>query len=156
MDALRSQEPGVYFTALAGEWRLTRRASDGTSFEGKAHFRAIGEKSLALSENGIVRMPQGPCLNAGRRWLWQLTALNEFEIHFDEAEAGFPGQPGGRLYHRFKPQSWRDGCSGEAQHLCGGDRYFARYRLSCDRLEIAHRVSGPNKDYRLVSRFQRD
>ncbi|GIL02604.1 MAG: hypothetical protein BroJett030_25030 [Alphaproteobacteria bacterium] len=137
----------AWFAALAGSWRLTRQASDGSYFAGKADFVADGARGWLESEAGTFVTADGRQFAAGRQWRWRLTAGGVLDIAYPP--------PDERPYHRFAPQAEGGEWRGEAIHVCGADRYLARYRLAADMIEIIHHVSGPAKDYRLTGRFTR-
>ena len=43
----------------------------------------------------------------------------------------------------------------EAEHLCAADSYVSIYEVSVDRMFIRHTVSGPRKDYRIETIYER-
>ena len=136
------------FCALPGKWALERSYSDGSRFTGKAIFGPYEKHALSLSETGTLTRPDKTHLIAGREWNWRLVEPDVLEVHFGMAS-------GGGLYHRIALRAEADNWAGEAEHLCGADRYIGQYMFGADRIIVRQQVSGPNKEYDLETRFLR-
>lgn len=129
---------------FAGSWDVTRRITDflgaDGSFTGTARFDA-DDAGLAYHEQGWLRIGDGAALAAERRYLWRGEG-SLIAVHFDDS----------RLFHRFDP---RDGAP-EARHDCAPDLYLATYEFAdWPRWQVEWRVTGPRKDYRMVTRYLR-
>lgn len=135
------------FVTLNGTWKLVREISDGSRFVGNADFTFLCKDKIRLCEDGILTLPDLKEIPASRSWLWEVRRNNLLDIFYDEE----PPRP----YHSVPVKYIGKEFSGEADHLCDRDLYSGSYTIAKDRIEIAHRVSGPKKDYRLVSVFSR-
>lgn len=136
------------FTALAGEWRLDKRFSDGARFCGAARFLAVGATALRLEEEGELSLAAGDSLRAFRQWDWALEEGRVLAIRY-------PPENGGGVYHRFEPQFADGEWTGAASHLCAPDTYEAGYIFRHEFIGVTHRITGPKKDYRIEARFSR-
>lgn len=136
------------FAALAGEWRLDKNFSDGARFCGAARFIAIGANAMRLDEEGVLALATGSSLKAVRQWDWVLEEGRGLTI-------SYPPESGGGVYHRFEPHFSAGEWTGNASHLCAADSYEAGYIFRPGFIYVAHRVTGPKKDYRIEARFSR-
>jgi|GEM_PF-204560 len=126
---------------FAGDWRVTRRIADRAGgqclrFSGTARFAWQGA-ALAYAETGLLHLPGRPPMPAERRYLWRAGAGRIIVDHAD-----------GRPFHAFDP------AAPEAGHLCPPDTYRVAYRFArwpC--WSALWTVTGPRKDYRMLSRF---
>lgn len=128
---------------FAGTWALVRRIDDRRAgqagrFEGRAHFRPA-DGGLDYTEEGWLCMAGGHPLRAERRYRWRSDGAL---IRVDHAD--------GRPFHAFDP------LDPAAAHDCAPDSYrvvydFARWPA----WRAQWQVSGPRKDYRLVSDYRR-
>lgn len=128
-----------------GVWRITREIADrkgpGGRFEGRAVFCRDG-KGLAYSEEGVLTLDGQAPVAAARRYLWRPAGPGRIAVAF----------PDGRPFHDFAldPEA-------EAEHRCDPDLYRVAYDFSAwPDWSAAWRVTGPRKDYRLLSRYRRD
>ncbi len=142
-----SAEFSDYFESLIGAWHLERKISSGENLTGKAVFSQANENCLLAEESGQLQMTDGNLVSAHRRWIWQ-EEQGDLRIFFDESPL--------RLYHGFRPilkgQNW----FGTGKHICQPDTYVGEYQMSADRMEIRQSISGPKKDYSIVSVYRRD
>lgn len=128
---------------LSGEWRLTRviedaRAGERLTLEGRAVFRRKDEGWI-YEETGRLSAPGRPTLEATRTYLYR-DLPGGAEVLFAD----------GRPFHRFH---WADA---GARHWCDPDTYDVRYDFAAwPRWRAEWRVSGPRKDYVLVSDYER-
>ena len=136
------------FAALAGEWRLDKEFSDRARFCGAARFLAVGATALRLEEEGVLSLAAGSSLKAFRQWDWVLEEGGVLAI-------SYPSESGGGIYHRFEPQFSAGEWAGAASHACAADTYEAGYIVRPGHIVVAHRVTGPKKDYRIDARFSR-
>jgi hypothetical protein len=133
-------------SSFAGAWALARdiedvRAGRSGTLAGEARFTPAAE-GLAYVETGTLAFPGTPPMQASRRHLWREGAAGGIDVLFED----------GRFFHRFDPADPSPG----ALHDCGADRYRVRYDFSrWPEWRSEWRVSGPAKDYVLVSRFRR-
>jgi hypothetical protein len=137
----------AYFARLEGKWRLDRRASDGSRFEGIATFQALAGRRHLLTESGLFFPAGSQPMTAGRQWTWLVSRDGHLEIRYPP--------PHGRPYHRFLPLFHGAAFCGTASHLCAADIYDAIYQLHENLLRIDHSVAGPAKNYSLHSTFLR-
>src|ERR1700761_1156413 len=123
--------------ALVGTWELLRSIDNGASMTGAASFADLGGGRLDYREQGQLRLPDGQCVDAERRYV--------FEEHADGFSVWFAETPL-RLFHRVALSQTGPNLTGNAIHLCGDDRYGSRYAFNADgSFVIAHDVSGPRK-----------
>jgi hypothetical protein len=131
--------------AFEGRWTIERaiedvRAGRAGAFRGEATFaRAPG--GLAYAEAGTISLGgQGPYA-AERRYFWADAGLNAIEVRFAD----------GRFFHRFYGDEERPA----AVHECGADTYRVRYDFArWPRWRAEWRVTGPRKDYGIVSDYR--
>lgn len=132
-----------------GRWRMNRRIAHRRAagqwgqtglFEGVAVF-APDEAGLVLDEAGELRLPPGPALQASRRYLWRAQP-DVFEVLFED----------GRPFHRIGRRedvvcAWHD---------CLPDSYEVTYNFShWPRWRAVWRVTGPRKDYTMITDYSR-
>lgn len=136
---------------FAGTWRLMRwiedrRAGLKGQLDGHAHF-ACDAEGLVQDEGGTLRLGTAPPLHATRRYLWRAGAGGRIEVRFAD----------GRAFHDFVlPGVAPGGTTPRAAHPCGGDLYRVRYDFArWPDWSAEWRVSGPRKDYRMVSHYTR-
>ncbi|WP_172330384.1 DUF6314 family protein [Mangrovicoccus sp. HB161399] len=130
-------------SALAGRWQVTRRIEDalagGTArLAGEAVFSPDGE-GLRYEESGTLTLPTGQSFAAAQSYLWRFDPLPR--VLFAD----------GRLFHAFDPAE----PEAEIVHLCGGDLYRGRYRVSAEHWEAEWRVKGPRKDQQSLITYRR-
>jgi hypothetical protein len=132
---------------LTGAWRIARTVKDARSgqdggFDGTAVFAPLADGGLLLTESGTMRLGgyTGPAEQTYRYV--------------------FPDGPGraevfrhdGTPFHRLDLATG----TGEAVHHCGADLYQGTFRvLGPDEWIVEWAVSGPRKDYHMVTRHFR-
>ncbi|MBP7002967.1 DUF6314 family protein [Amaricoccus sp.] len=132
-------------SAFEGEWELTRdiddaRAGQRGRFVGRARFTPAPE-GLRYREEGALTLGDGPALAASRDYLWRAGPEGAIDVLFAD----------GRLFHSFRPAD----PAPAAEHDCPPDLYRVRYDFAAwPRWQVAWRVSGPRKDYDMLSRFR--
>jgi hypothetical protein len=136
-------------------WRdagRSRASSKGRAARavGVAALRPDGDGALAYRETCQLTLSDGRVVEAYRNYRYRFVG-ESIEIHFDD------GPDQGRLFVRL---AFAQPPGGQAEafdvHHCGDDIYRVRFRLDLPYLfetEIA--VSGPRKNYRAVSRYER-
>jgi hypothetical protein len=130
--------------AFEGLWEIDRdihdlRAGRSGRFSGRAEFRP-GPEGLAYREEGRLALEGAAAMTAARDYLWRDGGAGTIEVLFAD----------GRFFHRFLA----DEPEPAAEHDCPPDRYRVRYDFSrWPRWSAAWAVTGPRKDYRLVSRY---
>jgi Family of unknown function (DUF6314) len=130
---------------LLGSWNMSRRMRDfrlGISgwFEGHANV-CVQSGDLILQETGRLRFGAHEA-DAGQRYVLTL----------DQPHVARVKRADGSLFHEL------DLSSGSANilHRCGDDIYRGRYRvLHGDCFFVVWQVTGPRKDYRMVTRLMR-
>lgn len=132
--------------AFAGEWEIDRMIEDVRAgrvgrFAGRAVFtREAG--GLRYREEGRLRLGDAPEMTATREYLWRDDGAGSIEVRFAD----------GRYFHRFLAEE----ATPADLHDCPPDTYRVRYDFSgWPRWQAEWRVSGPRKDYGMVSRFRR-
>jgi hypothetical protein len=132
--------------AFRGSWTVERavedlRAGRQGRFAGAACFEPA-PGGLAYAEQGTLTLDGAGSFAASRRYLWLDAGASTIEVRFAD----------GRLFHRFYADEDRPA----AAHDCAADRYRVRYDFRrWPRWRAEWRVSGPAKDYRLVTDFRR-
>lgn len=134
------------FQALPGAWTLRRAIEDtrfgAGSFTGTADFSPQPDGALLYEELGELTLGawRGP---AWRRWIYALEG--------DALVVRYPGTLA--ELHSFVFAAEPNGAvSARHVHLCGEDRYDARFERGADgSLHLAYAVTGPAKDYRLTT-----
>ena len=134
---------GIDLAELEGAWTLSRRIEDrrnaqmGT-MEGVSVWKpsALG---LVQEETGEMVLGEGRPMQATRRYLWQAQD-GGLDVYFDD----------GRFFHRV-PDAGR-----AARHDCDPDVYVVRYDWTWPLgFQTTWVVTGPRKDYTMVSEFRR-
>lgn len=130
---------------LDDPWSLSRKIRDFRAgvrgaVEGAARFRRAGD-DLLYEESGR--------LNLGD---YEGTAVRAYRYLFPVPERARVCFADGGFFHELGlGNGW---C--EAVHLCGGDRYAARFEvLSPEAWRVVWRIRGPRKDLLIESRYGR-
>ncbi|WP_420416853.1 DUF6314 family protein [Pacificispira sp.] len=126
---------------LGGRWRLSRLVfdfSEGTFLRGTGEMQAVadGARLWRLQETLIFNG-----FEAQRDSLWQIVGQS---LHLRYADGA--------------PLVVLDLTQGTAEdaHLCAPDRYLARFKtLGSDRFKLSWRVTGPRKNYAMVTDYRR-
>lgn len=130
--------------AFAGRWRIARqiddrRAGQMARFDGEVVFMPEGP-GLRYEETGVMHLPGQPPMQATRRYDWRPGA-GGIEVFFDD----------GRFFHTIGP-----GAQPRARHECAPDLYRVAYDFTGWPLwRAVWQVSGPRKDYEMVTRYAR-
>lgn len=125
-----------------GVWMLSRRIvqSNGPEgrFTGQAVFTPEGA-GLRYHEAGQLELAGAAPLQAERAYLWQAEGA-QIVVRFAD----------GRAFHRFDPEA------PAAAHWCDPDDYRVRYDFALwPDWSAEWRVTGPRKDYVMISRYSR-
>ena len=127
---------------FAGLWRLERaiedrRAGTAGAFSGSARLTPDGA-GLRYEEQGTLTLPGAAPMQAARAYLWRREA-EDIAVFFDD----------GRRFHVI-------GESARDRHWCDPDLYDVTYDFArWPDWSATWDVSGPRKDYRMVSRYSR-
>ncbi len=130
--------------SFAGRWRLKRTIEDVRGgrtgrLTGEARFEPA-PGGLAYHEAGTLAFEGGPPMHAERRYLWRNGGAGTIEVLFED----------GRFFHRFDGEDLAPGSS----HPCDPDAYRVRYDFRAwPRWQAEWRVTGPRKDYAMVSSY---
>jgi len=130
-------EPGL--GDFLGIWDIAREVIPArgprAGFSGRAEWcRVPGGASYV--ETGTLVVEGGAPMTAERRYFWG----DDLSVYFDD----------GRLFHQVPARG------GQARHFCDPDTYLVNYDFSgWPGFEVRHDVTGPRKDYVMVSRFTR-
>ncbi|MCU7556026.1 DUF6314 family protein [Alteromonas sp. ASW11-19] len=137
-----TKEADSHLQAFAGQWQLQRKIiqsnGDEFVFEGEATFSWCGSW-LNYQESGQVTAPDGRQLSAERTYCWQPGTSQQIDVYFED----------GRFFHSFSKDT------PQAEHLCGNDHYKVDYVFNQWPVwESYWRVTGPRKDYTMLSRYR--
>jgi hypothetical protein len=128
---------------FVGDWVLGRTIDDGFGlqsgrFDGIARF-VPSAAGLVYHEEGELHLLGGPTLRAERTYHWRSVGPRIFVDYSD-----------GRSFHDFEPGD------PNATHQCGADHYAVRYDFGdWPRWTSLWCVTGPRKDYRMMTTYQR-
>ncbi len=137
-----------------GAWKFTRQFTSYPEAQGSASFTPDGE-DLVYEEALRLKVQEGQTLDATRsyRYVFLPTSLR---IKFSD------GANLGLVFLDFVlPDSWQSelnstGLVLNADHQCGNDTYNATFSLNSDgTFATRYDVSGPAKDYAIISRYFR-
>ena len=132
--------------AFEGRWRIEREIEDVAAgrtgrFVGEAVFAAVAG-GLDYAETGTLAFDGAAPMAACRRYLWRDAGSGTVEVCFED----------GRFFHRIDLEAPLPA----AAHACAPDLYRVRYDFGdWPRWRAEWRVSGPRKDYAMVSRYAR-
>ena len=141
-------EASQVMARLAGAWSFSRVIAGQGSMHGNATFKPLDAVSLAYREQGRLRLLSGAELEAGREYVFR-TRARGFDVLLKEIPP--------RLFHAVE-LALSDGgdLTGSAGHLCNLDHYQSTYTFRPDGgFVIRHVVSGPRKDYTMVTAYMR-
>lgn len=136
----------MQLAAFSGVWDVDRdiedvRAGRRGRFTGRATFTPVAE-GLRYREDGVLALDGAPEMPATRSYLWRDGGGGAIEVLFED----------GRHFHRFLPDETDPGDI----HACDPDTYRVRYDFRhWPRWQASWRVTGPRKDYGMLSRFRR-
>lgn len=132
--------------AFVGPWRISRRIEDHRAGQiltgaGRVVFHPDGQGGLIHDEEVTLDLPgQGP-ITGTRRYLWQAERAGVQVLFAD-----------GKPFHRI---AFGQATSAD-KHFCAPDQYDGAYDFAHWPVwEARWTVSGPRKDYRMLTRFQR-
>lgn len=139
------QSKTVLLPDFLGDWQLTRQITDALHGQngqlvGHAQFLADGV-GLRYQENGQLTLVSGAVLQADRTYFWN-NDESGIAVRFAD----------GAVFHGFDPVGRARGTT----HLCGADTYNVAYDF--DRWpdwSATWDVTGPRKDYRSISHYNR-
>lgn len=132
-------EAGRILADFQGCWSLERdvRHLDGgeARFSGTATWTPEGE-TLVYDETGWLTMSGQKAIPARQRYIW----MPDLTVRFSD----------GRFFHRVP------GAGGATAHGCTPDHYEGAYDFSrWPEFRVTWRVTGPRKDYRMLSTYRR-
>ncbi|WP_282181303.1 DUF6314 family protein [Aliiroseovarius marinus] len=133
------------FTDFQGEWRIEREIVEAGGathrLTGTAQFSPDPE-GLLYREDGVLVTDTGASFAASRVYHWREASSGRVQVLFED----------GRDFHTFDLSEGRP----EDQHWCDPDQYRVSYDFSAwPNWQSVWTVSGPRKDYRMVTRYQR-
>lgn len=133
---------------LAGTWLFDRVIEGQGSMQGIATFTPLDADGLGYREQGRLRLLNGTELEAEREYVFRKDDRG-FDVFFKETPP--------RLFHAILLSASGDGAlSGSASHFCNPDHYQSTYTFRVDGgFVIRHAVSGPRKDYTMVTTYTR-
>ena len=133
---------------FTGLWHIRRDIFDFDSqwsgrFTGQGIFQPTETNRRAYAEEGSLQFAGLHSVKATRRYGYDIVSKSRVEVRFED----------GRFFHHFDPagqEAW-------AEHLCDADLYEVRYLFDAeDHWRAEWRVEGPRKNYRMVTRYDRD
>ncbi|QPF92636.1 DUF6314 family protein [Bradyrhizobium commune] len=135
-------------TRFVGSWSFDRVIEGQATMRGIAVFTPLDTERLVYREQGDLTLANGTALQAEREYIFA-SRDGGFEVFFKENPP--------RLFHVISlSASLRGEPSGSAGHLCNRDYYQSTYSFLADgRFVIRHVVSGPRKDYTMVTTYTR-
>lgn len=147
------------FAALQGRWRLARTFTSRSttlpsgSATGTATFTLREGDELLQTETGRFTPEDGSAIDFARRYVFVLRD-GGLDVHFADSS----GVRGGH-FHRIAFDG-ADRATG-TEHLCIRDLYRTEYRFrwageTLGAFEIDDEVSGPAKDWRATTVYERD
>jgi hypothetical protein len=134
--------------SFVGRWRIEREIEDVRAgrtgrFTGEAVFEGApeaGADGLLYVETGTLVLEGAAPMAASRRYHWKGGGAGAIDVFFED----------GRFFHRIDAEEPTPG----AVHACDPDLYRVRYDFrGWPRWLAEWRVSGPRKDYAMVSRY---
>lgn len=134
-----------------GCWQLSRRIEqEHATMRGSATFSRAENDVLLYHEEGLLTLHNGQTVRCTRRYKF-LAQGESLVIRFND------GPDDGKIFVELAFSGGATGILTAAdKHYCGKDIYSVVYRLNLpDSYETDVRVSGPNKDYRAVTRYTR-
>ena len=133
---------------LTGCWSFNRLIAGQGSMQGVATFTPLDPDGLAYREQGWLKLLTGTEFEAGREYVFRAHGRG-FDVFFKETPS--------RLFHAIELAASDDGVlNGSASHLCNLDHYQSTYTFRPDGgFLIRHVVSGPRKDYTMVTTYAR-
>ncbi|HMO02752.1 MAG TPA: DUF6314 family protein [Oligoflexia bacterium] len=139
---------------LIGEWQLSRNISGNIypmELLGRASFKNCGDY-LFYREEFKVPTPIGEILNGTREYQYYFNN-DQLAIYFSSM-----GVRGGLfLSLKLSTNNGINGTKGSGVHHCGSDRYDAEFNfLTYDNFKITYKVSGPKKDYTMITKYKRE
>lgn len=127
---------------FTGVWTLSRRIVQANGPEGQFAGRAVFTPEgagLRYHEAGQLVLAGEAPMQAERDYLWSAEGA-QIVVRFED----------GRDFHRFDPSL------AEAAHWCDPDDYRVRYDFArWPAWSAEWRVTGPRKDYVMISRYTR-
>ncbi|MEM8775113.1 MAG: DUF6314 family protein [Pseudomonadota bacterium] len=128
---------------FVGAWGLSRRIrhhnAPEASFEGEALFSRHSD-GLLYHETGELLVEGQAAFRAERRYYWRNGSNGMIDVFFGD----------GREFHSI------DRHAPDATHFCDPDTYNVRYRFeSWPIWQAEWRVTGPKKDYLMVSTYNK-
>ena len=141
-------EASEVMARLAGSWSFERDIEGQGCMLGLATFTALDAQSVAYREQGRLRLRNGTELEASREYIFRRTDRG-FEVFFNENPP--------RLFHAVSlSASVREELTGSSSHRCNLDHYRSTYTFRPNgSFVIRHVVSGPRKDYTMVTIYHR-
>ncbi|WP_234683245.1 DUF6314 family protein [Bradyrhizobium monzae] len=135
-------------TRLVGAWSFDRVIEGQGSMTGLATFTPLDAERLAYREHGRLTLQNGTELEAEREYVFRRHDRG-FEVFFKETPP--------RLFHVIELTASDGGVlSGSAGHLCNLDHYQSTFTFRSDGgFVVRHVVSGPRKDYTMVTTYTR-
>lgn len=135
-----------------GRWQLSRSIEqEHATMRGSATFSRAENDVLLYHEEGLLTLHNGQTVRCTRRYKF-LAQGESLVIRFND------GPDDGKIFVELAFSGGTAGVLTAAdKHYCGKDIYSVVYRLNLpDSYETDVSVSGPNKDYRAVTRYTRD
>lgn len=135
------------FPIALGTWQLTREISTGERFNGSVELSWLDNTSMRFEETGQLELADGTQIEGHRNWIWRFKSSGKLEIYYDETPP--------RLYHSILLKSEDECLKGSAEHHCANDLYHGQYEISRSQIKTIQTVTGPSKDYQIVSHYSK-
>jgi hypothetical protein len=171
--------PRAAFRALQGDWKISRKIESADpnfsgTLEGQASFHPrfptkdnsgtrFDFEYLYIESGTFTPSSSAISMNASRRYVYRYSeARDELSVWFVKPSKDLEVD---YLFHNLafvKPEEARKegALAARAEHLCVKDLYTTEYRLPMKgvtllEFEVKHQVEGPEKNYRMGTRYWR-
>lgn len=153
-------EAGNILQWLLGEWRLSREVPGVAIMQGHAVFAGADAEGDTAEYTEAVRVQMADaaqCFRGEQRYLYRQQEEG-LAVYFAP-----PSLEAGTLFHLLRFSVIGETLRADAEHQCKADVYASEYiiplsreiGLETDTFTVHHHVSGPRKQYSLLTRYQR-
>lgn len=130
-------------------WWLVRKVGNLGIFRGQAHFSTSLSQTLRYREEGVLHQILGPDLEVFRDF--------DFRLILDTIAIDFAGDHRrGKRYVDLRFDHRGSNLVAQGLHECAPDTYIHRMTWPSNKsFSVVVDVRGPNKNFRLVSKYER-
>ena len=135
-----------FLSYLTGTWHLERAVSDGKKLQGLAHIRPTNVRRIFRYREEGSFVNSGTTQNAYRDYIYKVKG-DRLNILFADPH---------RVDQLYVSLDFAGSLIANDTHLCGADIYAVVFEIiNGNEFHTETYVSGPQKDYRLMSQYQR-